>query len=92
VPRVHLRHIALPSVSATAASHRCHGRFSQAVDPAQDRGKQRPWHRDLGQLEHHVAAVAHDPGADLDELLAQGSAPPATPPSTGTGVVTFLMG
>jgi hypothetical protein len=30
-----------------------------------------PRHRDLGQLENHVAAVAHDLGADLDQLLAQ---------------------
>jgi hypothetical protein len=25
----------------------------------------------LGQLEHDVAAVAHDPGANLDQLLAE---------------------
>jgi hypothetical protein len=30
------------------------------------------------------------PGNELPALF--GSAPPATPPSTGTGVVTFLMG
>jgi hypothetical protein len=29
------------------------------------------------------------PGNELPALF--GSAPPATPPSTGTGVVTFLM-
>ena len=44
----------------------------EVIDPAQDLGEQRPRHRDLGQLEHNVAAVAHDPGADLDELRAQG--------------------
>ena len=32
--------------------------------PARDAGD------DLGQLEHDVAAVAYDPGADLHELLA----------------------
>ena len=35
------------------------------IDPAQDLGEQRPRHGHLGQLEHDVAAVAHDPGADL---------------------------
>jgi hypothetical protein len=30
--------------------------------------------------------------ADPFGSCAQGSAPPATPPSTGTGVITFLMG
>lgn len=30
-----------------------------------------PWHRDLGQLEPDVAAVAYYLGADLDQLLAQ---------------------
>jgi len=25
----------------------------------------------VGQLEHHVAAMAHDPGTDLDQLLAR---------------------
>ena len=45
----------------------CHrnGRSSQAVDPAQDRGEQCARHRHLGELEHHIAAVAHDPGADF---------------------------
>jgi hypothetical protein len=28
-------------------------------------------HRDLGHLKGRVAAVAHDLGADLDQLLAQ---------------------
>ena len=39
---------------------------------AQDLGEQCPRHGDLGQLEDEVAAVAHGPGADLDQLLAQG--------------------
>ena len=42
------------------------------IDPAQDLGEQRPRHRHLGELEDHVAPVPHDPGADLDQLLAQG--------------------
>jgi hypothetical protein len=37
----------------------------------QDVGGQGPGHRHLGQLEHDVAAVAHDPGTDLDQPLAQ---------------------
>jgi hypothetical protein len=28
-------------------------------------------HCHLGQLEHHVSAVAHDPGADLDQFFAE---------------------
>jgi hypothetical protein len=42
----------------------------KAVDPAQDRGEHGARHRHLGQLEHDIAAVAHDPGAELHELLA----------------------
>jgi hypothetical protein len=38
----------------------------------QNLGKQGARHCHLGQLEHHVAAMAHDPGADLDQLLTQG--------------------
>ena len=45
--------------------------WPESIDPAQDLGEQRPRHRHLGQLEDEVAAVAHDPGADLDQLLAQ---------------------
>jgi hypothetical protein len=30
-----------------------------------------PWHRDLGHLEGNIPAVAHDLGANLDQLLAQ---------------------
>jgi hypothetical protein len=48
------------------------GAAAEPIDPAQDFGEQRPWHRDLGELEHHVAAVPDDPPADLDQLLAQG--------------------
>jgi hypothetical protein len=52
-------------------SGRRNGWSPQAVDPAQDFGEEHPRHRHLGQLEDDVAAVAHDPGADLDQLLAQ---------------------
>ena len=54
-----------------APSRRRHGRSSQPVDPAQNLGEELPRHGHLGQLEDHVAAVAHDPGADLHQLLAQ---------------------
>src|SRR3954453_19912204 len=53
-------------------SGRYHGRSSQAVDPAPDRGKERSRHRHLGKLEDHMPPVPHDPGADLDQLLAEG--------------------
>jgi hypothetical protein len=39
--------------------------WSEPIDPAQDLGEQCSGHRHLGQLEHHVAAVAHDPGVKL---------------------------
>ena len=48
-------------------SRRYHGRSSQAVDPAQDAGEQRPRHRHLGELEDHVPR-GDDPGADLHQL------------------------
>jgi hypothetical protein len=38
---------------------------------ANDRGEHGARHRHLGQLEDDIAAVAHDPGADLHELLAR---------------------
>ena len=41
--------------------------WSEPIDPAQDVGEQRSWHRYLSELEHHVAAVVHDPGADLHQ-------------------------
>jgi hypothetical protein len=39
----------------------------QPVDPAQGLGEQDARNRQLGQLEHEVATIAHDPGADLDQ-------------------------
>ena len=45
--------------------------WSQSVDQPQDFLEQFPRHRDLGHLEDDVAAMAHDLGADLDELLPQ---------------------
>ncbi len=41
----------------------------QPVDEAEDFSEQLPWHRNLRQLESDVAAMSHDLGADLDELL-----------------------
>lgn len=55
----------VPAAHGSLPSGRRHGRPSQAVDPAQDRGEQHPRHRHHGQLEHEVAAVPHDPGAEL---------------------------
>ncbi len=49
---------------------------SQAVNQAQDVGEQASWDCDLGKLERDIAAVAHDLGADLDQLLTQGGQRP----------------
>jgi len=46
-------------------------RWPQSVNEAQDLSEQRSWDGDLHQLESDTAAVAHDLGADLDQLLAE---------------------
>ncbi len=51
-------------------------RWPQPVNEAQDLSEQRSWDGDLRQLESDIAAVAHDLGADLDQLLAQGGQRP----------------
>ncbi len=51
-------------------------RWPQPVNEAQDLGEQRSWDGDLRHLESDIAAVAHDLGADLDQLLAQGGQRP----------------
>jgi hypothetical protein len=73
---------ALPSIRCAPCSCReRRGSWSEPVDPPQDLGEQGARHRYLGHLEHHIAAVAHEPGADLDELLAQrGQRPMLAPP------------
>jgi hypothetical protein len=62
----------LPSSSVVsdpiARSCRCRQR-PQPGDQRQDFLEHLPRHRDLGHLEGHVAAVADDLGADLDQLL-----------------------
>src|SRR6266516_253994 len=45
--------------------------WSQSIDQPQDSLEQFLRHRDLGHLEDDVAAMAHDLGADLDQLLFQ---------------------
>ena len=50
------------------------------LTPAQDLGEEHPRHRNLGQLERDVAAVADDLGTDLDYLLPQRGQRPATVP------------
>ena len=47
------------------------GNRPQPVNQAQDLSEQGPWDGDLRQLERDVAAMSHDLGADLDELLPQ---------------------
>ncbi len=46
-------------------------RWPQPVNEAQDLSEQRSWDGDLRQLESDIAAVAHDLGTDLDQLLPQ---------------------
>jgi hypothetical protein len=43
--------------------------WPQPVNEAQDLSEQGSWYCDLRQLESDVAAMSHDLGADLDELL-----------------------
>ena len=43
----------------------------QLTDPPQDLGQQGFRDSDLRQLESDIAAMAHDLGADLDQLLPQ---------------------
>jgi hypothetical protein len=47
------------------------GTPAQPIDPPQDRGEQRPRYGYLSELEDDIPPVAHDPGADLDQALAQ---------------------
>jgi hypothetical protein len=42
----------------------------EPIDPTEDLGEQGSGQRHLGQLEDDVASMAHDPGSDLDQLLA----------------------
>jgi hypothetical protein len=49
------------SCSPCSCCERC-GLWPELIDAAQDLCEQRSRHRHLGQLEHHVAAVAYDPG------------------------------
>jgi hypothetical protein len=47
--------------------------WSQSIDQPQNLLAQFLRHRDLGHLEYDVAAMAHDPGADLYEFFAIGT-------------------
>ena len=51
----------------------------------QDLGEHVPRHGDLGHLESDVAAVADEPGADLDQLLPQAGQRPVL---IGSGVAS----
>ena len=46
------------------------GSSPQIIDQAQDFPEQFPRHRDLGQLERNVSAMADDFRTDLDQLLS----------------------
>jgi hypothetical protein len=58
----------LPVTHLPQRSSRRRGRRPQPGDQRQDIGKHLPRHRDLGQLERDVAAVADHLGADLDQM------------------------
>jgi len=53
------------------AAHPGRGRRPQPGSQRQDLGEHLVWHRDLGQLKGHIAAVADHLPADLDQLLVQ---------------------
>ena len=46
------------------------GSSSQFIDPSQDFPEQVSGHRDFGQLERDVTAMADNFGPDLDQLLS----------------------
>jgi hypothetical protein len=51
----------------------CRERFgSEPIDPMHDLGEQGSGHRYLGQLEHHIAAVAHDASAPIFTRFSRG--------------------
>ena len=52
------------------------GSRPQPVNEMQDLGERRSRDSDLCELECGVAAMAHDLGSDLDQLLAQGGQRP----------------
>src|SRR5580700_7382661 len=61
-----------PPVASDPFSRSCWcGRRPQPGDQRVDVLEHPSRHRDLGRLKGRVAAVTHDPGADLDKLLAQ---------------------
>jgi hypothetical protein len=43
------------------------GRPTQAIDPRKDASENSAWQRCLGELEHCIASVSHQPGAGLDQ-------------------------
>src|SRR4051794_28500409 len=51
--------------------------WSQFVDHRQDAPEEVAWHRHLGHLEHRVARVSDDLGANLHNLLAKRGQRPA---------------
>ena len=67
---------------------------SGALEEMRERSRQ-PRHRAGARCRARAGRARHAFSGDLgqpDEGGARGGAPPATPLSTGTGVVTFLMG
>ena len=67
-------------------SWRQRGRAKSANQVQDHLGEQYSGNGYLGQLEGDVAGVAHDPGADLDQLLATTSAPlPSVKPESASG-------
>ncbi len=61
------------------------GAWSQIINQAQDFLEQAPRHRHLSQLERDVLAMAHDLGANLDQLLSQYERLPLRVKSRRTG-------
>ncbi len=55
-------------LAVDSLSPRWTGSSSRFIDPLKDSPKQVPEHGHFGHLEGHVARVASDLGADLDQL------------------------
>ena len=68
-----------------------HGSRPEPVNQAQDRSKQGSGDGDLCDLKGDVAAMSHDLGADLDELVRIARIRASSPPRRRIAAMTALV-